>query len=59
MALDGATPTMLGTSPLNRALGPSVFTMCLKKIEKNANWMNKEDKEYECGNCKFVHHYLN
>lgn len=44
MALDGATPTMLGTSPLNRAFGPSVFTMCLKKERKNANWISKEEK---------------
>lgn len=30
MARDGATPTIFGPNPLNRARTPSVSTMCLK-----------------------------
>lgn len=32
MALEGATPTMLGPRPLNKALGPSFWTMCLEAL---------------------------
>lgn len=32
IALEGATPTMFGPRPLNNAFVPSVWTMCLEKV---------------------------
>lgn len=38
IARDGATPTIFGPRPLNKAFDPSVFTMYLLNGEINENY---------------------